>query len=183
MSKEKRVIVLLGCMDSKKPIMRKRWNASFFAIEEDTVFIVSGLPNECQYYRNLIDNDYGDNVFYDEQATDTLSNAEGVARLIRENHLEEFEIFCRLSRCHMWRFKKCLKMVGLKNKMNLKSSKRIPEAHNEWMAVCVYLLGPWGIRLSNRITKKRRWLRLFIAKIANLIFSLLMRLAFFIKKY
>ena len=153
--KQKKVIVLLGCMDPK--IMRERWNASFSAIQDDTVFIVSGLSSECDYYRNLIDNDYGDNVFYDDQATDTLSNAEGVARLIRENDLGDCVIYCRLSPCHMWRFKKCLKMVGLNNndKMDLESSKRIPEARNEWMAVIIYSFGRLGIRISNLITKHR----------------------------
>jgi len=156
-SKQKRVIVLLGCMDSKKPIMRERWNASFSAIQDDTVFIVSGLSSECDYYRNLIDNDYGDNVFYDDQATDTLSNAEGVARLIRENHLEDYILFCKLSPCHMWRFKKCLKMVGIKNKnkLDLRYSRMIHEAHNEWMVVLIYMLGPIGIRFLNKVSKKR----------------------------
>ena len=152
---QKMVIVFLGCMDLEKQIMEKRWNASAFAINDDSVFIVSGLPDECQRYREIIGTDYCNKVFYDDQATDTLSNVEGIKRFIDENHLEDYVLFCRLSRCHMWRFKKCLRMVGIENKLDLRYSRMIPEAHKEWMAFLIYMLGPIGIRFSNKVAKKR----------------------------
>ena len=150
-----KIVVLLGCGGSKgHNIMDCRWNVSFPVVDDDTVFIVSGLTDECEYYEEIIGGDY--RVYYDI-ANDTFSNAQGVARIIRENDLGDYVIYCRLSPCHMWRFKKCLKMVGLNNndKMDLESSKRIPEARNEWMAVIIYSFGRLGIRISNLITKHR----------------------------
>lgn len=162
--KSKCTIILLGCKETD--IMDERFHSAVYDtsawLDHEIYVVISGTVSECQYYKDLIAKDEVFKflkVFCDDQATDTLSNAKGIKAILKKEKIWP-PIHCILSEHHMWRFKKCCKMVGLQDccheKIDLRFSTNIHEAKSEWIADIFYLFGPIGVKFSSWLTKVLR---------------------------